>query len=69
MKVVFSEYIQEAEFGGAFAGFLTTLIFLVNSYNKTQTNTQLRITGNIFFDGESVKDAQVLVKGSPYAPD
>lgn len=64
MKVVLTGFVQEAEFGGAFAGFLITLIFLIRSYNQASRSITLAITGNVLFDtGSPVKGALVFVQG------
>jgi len=64
MKLAFANAIEQAEFGGAFAGFLATLIFLIKSYNKATKETKLIITGNVLnADTTPVKDALVFVDG------
>ena len=35
LSFVTEGYVKQAEFGGSFAGFLATLIFLIRSYNST----------------------------------
>lgn len=56
MKLVFANTVQEAEFGGAFAGFLITLIFLVTNYNRTSQLKRIIIVGNVLLeDGRPVK--------------
>jgi len=56
--------VQGAEFGGAFAGFLITLIFLVTSYNHSFSDKRQTIVGNVFFDdNQPVKGAIVFVEG------
>ncbi len=64
MKFAFANTIKEAEFGGAFTGFLATLIFLVKSYNQSTRSVKLAITGNVLSDnGSPIKSAFVFVEG------
>ena len=64
MKLVFSGAVQQAEFGGAFAGFLATLIFLMWSYNWASKDAKLTITGNVLrADGNPIEGALVFVEG------
>lgn len=64
MKFVLAGAVQEAEFGGAFAGFFVTLIFLIRSYNQASKSEKLTIRGNVLFtDGSPVKGALIFVEG------
>lgn len=64
MKLVLAGAVQEAEFGGAFAGFLITLILLIRYYNIVQKETKLVITGNVLLtDGNPVQGALIFVEG------
>lgn len=64
MKLVFASAIEQAEFGGAFAGFLVTLILLIRSYNQALKEAKLIITGNVSDVGNNpVKGALVFVDG------
>lgn len=64
MQLVFPGTIDKANFGGAFAGFLATLILLIKSYNKISKNKVFSITGNVFFaDGKPAEGAVVFVLG------
>lgn len=57
-------YVKEANFGGAFAGFLGTLVFLIRSLNSS-VDKRLFITGNVMnADGSPVEGATVFVEGS-----
>lgn len=47
-----NEYIKEAEFTGAFAGFATILYFLIKNHNQ-QTNQALTLRGSLSFDDNS----------------
>jgi len=65
MKLVFANAVEQAEFGGAFAGFIATLVFLIRSYNiETSKDTMLTITGNVLLpDGNPIEGAFVFVEG------
>ena len=64
MKLVFTGAVEQAEFGGAFAGFIATLVFLIRSYIETSKDTMLTITGNVLLpDGNPVEGAFVFVEG------
>jgi hypothetical protein len=64
LKFVTEGYIKEAEFGGAAAGFLITLIILIKSYNSA-TKPDVLISGNVFWsDGQVAPNATVFVVGS-----
>jgi len=64
MKLAFEEYIEQAEFGGAFAGFIVTLIFLINSYNQKTNVTKLIMKGNVLDSKHNpVKGAKVFIRG------
>jgi hypothetical protein len=65
LRIISEGYITEAEFGGSFVGFLTTLVFLVSSYNSTVERQRLFLSGNVFWkDGQPVSGATVFVEGS-----
>ena len=65
MKLAFEEYIEQAEFGGAFAGFIVTLIFLINSYNQKTNVTKLIMKGNVLDSKHNpVKGAKVFIRGN-----
>ena len=64
MKLIVPGVVQEAEFGGAFAGFLITLIFLMRFYNQSLRGSSLTISGNVeFSDGKYANGATVSIKG------
>ena len=65
LKIAFGETVKEAEFCGAFAGFLATLIILINSYNRvTKGKERITLRGNVLFsNGKPVPNARVFVEG------
>lgn len=64
MKLAFTGAVEQAEFGGAFAGFIATLVFLIRSYNGAMKHAGLTITGNVLLpDGSPVQGAVVFVEG------
>jgi hypothetical protein len=64
MKVVFADFVKEAEFGGAFSGFLVTLIWLVWRYDLTSPGGPITLSGNVFTkEGLPVEGATVFVEG------
>ena len=65
LKLVWENSAEQAEFGGAFTGFLVTLIFLIRSYTQaTKTAPRLLIKGNVFLpNGFPAQNAKVSVLG------
>jgi hypothetical protein len=64
MRFALSGHVQEAEFGGAFAGFIATLILLTKSYNRIHASQRIVIRGNVLFeDHKPVTRAIVSVDG------
>lgn len=62
MKLAFAGSVETAEFGGAFSGFLITLIILLRYYNAPSKT--LSISGNVLFNnGQPVEHALVFVDG------
>ena len=59
------EYIQTAKFGGAFAGFLVTLLILMQQHkNITQPSAVLALTGTIYDEKSGVlKGAKIFIEG------
>jgi len=65
LQLVLEGYVKQAEFGGAFAGFLALLIFLVRSYNAKVDQGIYHITGTVYYrDGLPAEGAAVIVEGS-----
>jgi hypothetical protein len=66
LSFVTEGYVKQAEFGGSFAGFLATLIFLIRSYNSTVERATLSLVGHVFWkDGNHpAADATVFVEGA-----
>lgn len=64
MQLAFAGSAQTAEFGGAFAGFLATLIVLLRAYSRAPATSALALTGNVLTaDGRPVTGADVFVEG------
>src|SRR5437016_6327687 len=58
LRIVGSNY--EAEFAGAFAGFLVTFFFLVKSYNANVGKLRIMLSGNVLSkSGTPVSGAMV----------
>jgi hypothetical protein len=65
VQLVLEGYVKQAEFGGAFAGFLALLIFLVRSYNAKVDQGAYHITGVVYYKDElPAEGATVIVEGS-----
>lgn len=65
VKLILTGAVKEAEFGGAFAGFIITLIFLIRSYNQASTSTKLTIRGNVSSaDNNPIEGAMVFIVGT-----
>ena len=64
MRLMFTGVVEQAEFGGAFAGFIATLVFLISRYNEIMKDTKLTIVGNVLLpDGTPIQGAVVFVEG------
>ncbi len=64
MKLAIPGFVETAEFGGAFAGFLITLIVLIRSYHRTANDSKFFIRGNVLLDsGLPARGALVFVEG------
>ncbi len=64
MKIAFPTAADQAEFGGAFAGFLATLLLLIRSYSRVSHGGRRSLTGNVLTpEGTPVPNATVFVEG------
>src|SRR5215470_9974451 len=64
LTIAFDSAVKQAEFAGAFAGFLATFIFLIRSYNST-AQARIFLSGNVLWqDGSPASQALVFVEGT-----
>jgi len=61
VKLAFAGAVKEAEFGGAFAGFIVTLIFLIKSFDKKEN---IVLKGNVFNNNKlPIENAEIIIQG------
>jgi pSer/pThr/pTyr-binding forkhead associated (FHA) protein len=64
LKLVWRDAGTEAQFAGAFAGFLVLLMFLIRSYDRAVSDRTRQLRGNVYLPGgRPAADALVWVEG------